>query len=430
MRMRPVAIALAVLSALALGCGGRGDYDLRYMRWGTNEELAGAQELINLFESQHPDIRVKREVAPWADYWTKLQGSLAANDAPDVFLMGGDYICDFLKDNVLTDITPMVEQSGLDLSTFYQNPVEIFRREGRLWGLPRDCNTVAVYYNRTMFESAGVPLPTPSWTWDDFLTDAEALTRDLDGDGRIDTWGYLTYYNSQETRFGIWVWNAGGEFLSADHRTATIDTPEVIRGIEFLTDLIHVHHVAPDVEGDALQDRNLFLTGRLAMITEGSWMLREFRRIEGFTWDVAPMPRGPARQVTSVNGLANVIWSGSQSKQKAWELVRFLSSPPCQEALARGGTSIPALRSVAESPAFLDPALPPEHIRVFLDGIDTGHPLDFTPRYHDWDNALQRELEPAWRGTVSAAEACAAAQRRVQPILEDGWKAWDESHHE
>lgn len=423
--MRRGIIPLAMAAALLLACSGGEDYDIRYMRWGTPEELAGAQELIDLFESEHPGVTVKLEVASWADYWTKLLGGLAANDAPDVFLMGGDYVYEFVRDDVLVDLTPHVETSGLDLGQYYENPVQIFQREGGLWGLPRDCNTVAVYYNRDLFETSGVPLPTSDWTWDEFLAAAEALTQDLDGDGRTDQWGFLTFYNSQETRFGSWVWNAGGEFISADGRQATVNTPEVTRGISFLTDLIHTHRVAPEVEGDAAQDINLFLTGRLAMITEGSWRLRYFRQIENFEWDVAPMPRGPARQITSVNGLANVVWSGSDNPNLAWDLVRFLSSEPCQIALAEGGTSIPALRSVAESEVFLDPTLAPDHIRVFLDGIDTGHPLNFTPRYHEWDEAVQRQLELAFRGEATVEEALAAAQEDVQELLDEGWEEWE-----
>ncbi len=417
--------AVTVTVALMLACAGGEDYDIRYMRWGTPEELAAAQELIDLFESEHEGVKVKLEVASWADYWTKLLGGLAANSAPDVFLMDGAWVFQFVMDGVLTDLTPYVAASGLDLSQFYQNPIDIFRREGGLWGLPRDCNTVAMYYNRALFEEGGVALPTNDWTWDDFLAAAQALTRDLDGDGRTDQWGYLTFYNSQETRFGSWVWGAGGEFLSPDGRRATVNTPEVARGISFLTDLIHTHRVAPDLEGDAAQDINLFLTGRLAMITEGSWRLRYFRQIQEFEWDVAPMPRGPARQVTSVNGLANVVWSGSRNPDLAWELVQFLTSRPCQEALARGGTSIPALREVAESEVFLDPTLPPANIGIFLDAIADGHSLNFTPRYHEWDEALQRELETAFRGDITAEEALAAAQENVQELLDEGWAEWD-----
>lgn len=419
-------VALTVLAlALALMQSSSGEATLRYMRWGTPGELAAQRELLREFEAAHPGVRVRVEVASWAEYWTKLYGSLAANDAPDVFLMGGDRLHEFLLDGVLTDLAPLVASSELDLGLYYENPVQIFQREGGLWGLPRDCNTVAVIYNRTMFEREGVPLPAGDWTWDGFLAAAQRLTRDIDGDGRTDQWGYLTFYNSQETRFAAWAWNAGAEFLGAGGRLATVDTPEMVRGLSFLTDLISVHRVAPDMGGDAQLDAQLFLSGRLAMITEGSWRLREFRTISQFEWDVAPMPRGPVRQVTSVNGLANVIWSGSDNPALAWELVRFLSSEPCQVALARGGTSIPALRSVAESEAFLDPSRPPANVRVFIDAIPTAHALDYTPGFHAWDVALQAALERAWRGQTSVADALAAAQPAIQRILDEAWAEWD-----
>src|SRR5690606_3639579 len=158
---------------------------------------------------------------------------------------------------------------------------------------------------------------------------------------------------------------------------------------------------------------NMFLTGKLAMSSEGSWMLRAFSRIDHFEWSIAPTPRGKL-DVSNVNGLGNAMYANSKNKEAAWKLLNFLSSRAYQEALATSGTSIPALREVAESPIYLD-GKPPEK-QIFLNQLERGRVLDFTPGFSKWDDAVRRQLELVWLGRKEVADALREATIQVNAI--------------
>lgn len=390
--------------------------EIRYMRWGTPDELDAEKKLIAIFEKANPDIKVKLEVAAWGDYWRKLQATLSGHSAPDVFLMGGQYLFDFVEKGVLEDLTEKVKSENFDLSEYFSVPVNLFRYKNGLWGLPRDCNTVVIYYNKDIFKEAGVPFPADGWTWDDFKDAALKLAKDTDGDGRNDIWSYIVFHDSMETRWGSFIWQNGGHVLNEDKTKCLLDQPEAIEAIQFQADLIHKYKVAPDIPTLAAFGSNMFMTGKLAMESAGSWGLKSYRKIEKFDWDIAPMPKGKIK-AAPVNGLANVIYSESKKKDAAWRLVKFLSGKTCQEALARSGTSIPALKSVALSDTFLKAHEKPEHIKVVLDQLEYGHTIDFTPLFARWDELVMREMELVFRGEKSVEDACRDAARQTNAIL-------------
>jgi multiple sugar transport system substrate-binding protein len=390
--------------------------EIRYMRWGTPDELEAEQKLLKIFEEANPDISVKLEVSAWGDYWRKLQATLSGHTAPDVFLMGGQYLFDFVEKGVLEDLNGRVEAENFDLTEYFSVPVNLFRYKDGLWGLPRDCNTVVIYYNKNLFKEAGVPFPADGWTWDDFMEAALKLSKDTNGDGRNDIWSYIVFHDSMETRWGSFIWQNEGHVLNADRTKCLIDQPEAIEAIQFQADLIHKFKVAPDIPTLAAFGSNMFMTGKLAMESAGSWGLRSYRKIEKFEWDIVLLSKGKI-QAAPVNGLANVVYSESKQKEAAWRLVKFLSGKTCQEALARSGTSIPALKSVAYSDTFLKSHEKPEHIKVVLDQLDYGHTIDFTPLFARWDELIMREMELVFRGEKSVKDACRDAARQTNAIL-------------
>ncbi len=420
-------IVVLLFTAFIFACGTKqnvskeGDekVTIRYMRWGVPEELEAEKELIKIFNDTNPNIEIKLEVTAWLEYWRKLQAQLGAHSAPDVFLMGGEYLYDFIDKDVLVDLTDKIEKDNFDLSQYFSNPINIFRYKDGLWGLPRDCNTSAIFYNKTLFEKEGIPLPTDDWTWEDFLNAAKKATKDIDNDGRIDQWGYVISHSSAEVWWAPFIWQNGGEILNKERTKCLIDQPEAIEAVQFMVDLIHKYKVAPtlaDLAAYGSTVDNFFLTGNLAMQSSGSWMLRLFRKIEKFEWDIVPPPKGKIKSA-SVNGLANVIYKESKHQQEAWQFVKFLSSEVYQENLAKSGTSIPALKKVAFSDAFLKSHEHPKNIKILLDQLEYAHPMDFTPKYARWDDILMKEIELALLGKKTPAEACRDGAEQTNEIL-------------
>jgi multiple sugar transport system substrate-binding protein len=150
------------------------------------------------------------------------------------------------------------------------------------------------------------------------------------------------------------------------------------------------------------------------MSSEGSWMVRLFSEIENFEWGIAPLPQGK-RQVAPVNGLGNAVYAKAKNKDAAWRLVKFLSSETYQKQLAKSGTSIPALKSVAYSPAYLDDN--PPNKKIFLKQIENGRTLPFTPGFARWEDAIRKQLELVWLGQKDVATAMAEATTQVEEII-------------
>lgn len=429
MSVRPLSHLACCISAflgcsiLLAGCGsGDGASDaspktvtIRYGRWGMPDEMEAERKLLDQFEKENPGIKVVAEFNAWSEYWNKLQAQMAAKSAPDVFMLNGMRVYDYASRGQVEDLASWAaKDKSFDLGQYYPATVKVFHDGDHLWAAPRDCNTVAIYYNKTLFDKAGVAYPQPGWTWDDFLQKSRSLTRDEDGDGRTDTFGYLAGFDSMDVQWGPWIWQAGGSILDADKKKCLLDTPESIAGMQFLVDLVKKEHVSPDSAQTASFGSNMFLTGKLAMSSEGSWMLRSFSRIGQFEWSIAPTPRGKA-DVPNVNGLGNAMYAGSPNKEAAWKLLRFLSSKAYQEALATSGTSIPALRSVAESPIYLDGK--PAEKTIFLEQLDRGRVLDFTAGFAKWDDVIRRQLELVWLGQKDVPTAMAEATTQVNAIL-------------
>jgi multiple sugar transport system substrate-binding protein len=394
---------------------------IRYSRWGLPEEIQAERELIAEFEKTHPDIKVVVEFASWAEYWNKLQAQMAAGTAPDVFLLNGGYSNDYAARGQLENLQPWVDaDTSLTLDAYYPQTVAIFRDKNSLWALPRDCNTVAIYYNKTIFEKRKVPFPTPDWTWQDFLEKAKACTVDENGDGRTDIFGFNAGYDSMEVHWGYWIWQNNGEILSRDRTRCLLAEPPAVEALRFYSDLVVKHKVSPDVAQSSTFGSNMFLTGRLAMSAEGSWMIRTFREAQGFKWAIAPLPKGK-RKAAPVNGLGNAMYSKSKNKKAAWQLLKFLASKPYQEKLAKSGTSIPALREVAESPLYLDDTV--EGKRYFLDQLAYAQPLDFTRNFNKIEEAVRLELEAVWLGRKDIESAARDAAQAVDKILAENQKS-------
>ncbi|MGF1573641.1 MAG: ABC transporter substrate-binding protein [Sumerlaeia bacterium] len=420
MNLKPlVATFLLAVLILSLACSSgennNGKINLRYMRWGLPEEIEAEKLLIAEFEKANPDIKVTIEYTAWSQYWTKLQAQMASKTAPDVFLLGGTYLYDYVAENQLVDLQPFVDADAeVNLDDYFSVPVQQFQQEGQMWALPRDCNTIGIFYNKTLFDQYGVEYPKPGWTWDDFLEKAKALTVDENNDGRMESYGYLASFESQEVHWISWVWQAGGDSLNADRTQSLLNTPESVKGLRFLTDLVAKHRVSPGTAQASTFGSNMFLTGRLAMSSEGSWMMRAFSQADTFEWDVAPLPEGDV-SVAPVNGLGNAIYTNTEDKEAAWRLVKFLSSKQYQEKLGESGTSIPALKEVAYSPVYLsgDVAGKP----LILQQMETARPMPFTQSFEKWESAIRSELELVWLGRKELEPALESATLKVNEIL-------------
>ena len=355
---------------------------IRYAIWGDTTELANQQKIVNAFEAMNPTIKVKVTVSDWDTYWDKLQTSLAGGNAPDVFLMDGPLYPDYQTRNQLLDLSPLIARDGFDVKQLADLGIKDFTAtDGHLYGLPRDLSTIALFYNKTMFDAAGIPYPDDTWTWDKLVEVATKLNKGPN------QWGFYTETTDMENYWSELVWQAGGEIVSPDGKTLLVDSDQAAQGIQFLQDLIYKDKVmAQPTPGGASGD--LFENGQAAMEADGSWLVPS-HIAAGIKFGVAALPAGPAGKATSVNPSGVVVYKNTKNAEAAWEFVKCYAGPQMQTQIANLKASMPANKQVLADVY----AKSFDGASVFAGALAYAHLKPSFRGYNEFTTALQNELD-------------------------------------
>ena len=360
---------------------------ITYSIWGDPSEIKSQQAVVDAFHVVNPKITVKVTVSDWDTYWDKLQTGIAGGDAPDVFAMDGPLFPDYQSRGVLLDLKPYIDKSGYDLGQLADQAVGDFTTETGQFGLPRDLNVIALFYNKAMFDAAKVAYPDETWDWAKLVTAAHSLTTDTNGDGKPDQWGFYTETSDMENYWSSLVWQNGGDIISPDKKSTLLNTDQAVGGLQFLQDLIWKEKVMPEPALFA-ETGDAFEQGKAAMEANGSWLVPT-HLAAGIQLGIAPLPKGPAGQATSINPTGAVVFKGSKNPDAAWEFVKYLASPPAQTKLMELKASLPANKEVLAGPygQSFDGA------KVLADAIGYAH---LKPSFRGYDNfttTLQTELD-------------------------------------
>jgi multiple sugar transport system substrate-binding protein len=359
---------------------------ISYSIWGDPQEIKAQQAIVDAFHAANPNITVKVDVADWTTYWDKLQTGIAGGNAPDVFAMDGPLFPDYQSRDVLLDLKPFIERDGYDLGQLADQAVADFTTPDGQFGLPRDLNVVALYYNKKMFDAAGIPYPDETWDWAKLQEVAKKLTI-RGADGKTSQWGFYTETTDMENYWSELVWQNGGEIISPDKKTTLLGTDQAAGGIQFLQDLIWKDKVMPDAAiTDALGDA--FEQGQAAMEANGSWLVAT-HQAAGLDFGIAPLPKGAAGQATSINPTGAVVYKNSKSPDAAWQFVKYLASPAAQTKLMELKSSLPANKEVLAGP-FLTSF---DGAKVLADAIAYAHLKPSFKGYDQWSTALQTEID-------------------------------------
>jgi multiple sugar transport system substrate-binding protein len=361
---------------------------ISYAIWGDPAELKSQQAVVDAFHAANPKITVEVTVSDWDAYWDKVQTGLAGGAAVDVFAMDGPLFPDYQSRDVLLDLKPFIDRDGYDLTQLADQGVAVFTTaDGGQYGLPRDLNTVVLYYNKAMFDAAGVAYPDDTWDWAKLVEVGKQLTKDADGDGTVDQWGLYTETTDMENYWSSLVWQAGGDIMNADKTQTLLGTPEAAAGIQFLQDLIWKEKIMADPALFA-ETGDAFEQGKAAMEANGSWLVPT-HTAAGIQLGIAPLPKGPAGRFTSVNPTGAVVYKNTKSPDAAWEFVKYLASPPAQEMLMQLKASLPVSKEVLAGPY----ATSFEGAQVFADSLAYANLKPSFAGYNEFTTMLQGELD-------------------------------------
>jgi multiple sugar transport system substrate-binding protein len=396
-----ILLTLIISSILLTACASNKSNEpvtISYMVWGAPEELEVWQTIVDEFQAANPNIKVNVEVSDWDTYWTKLKTLLAANTPPDVFAMDAPLYLDYQSRGVLLNLQPYIDKTSGFLDGFYPVTLEAYKLPDGYYGMPRDFQTIVLFYNKDMFDAAGVAYPTADWTYDDLRAAAKDLTIDIDGDGTIDQYGFSADLWDMELVWSEAIWSWGGEVINADHTKTLIGEPAAREAWQYFYDLMFADKSMPDANTTGQYGGDLFQAGKVAMTSIGHWAVPGYATVD-FKWDVAPMPTSPTGgRATSVNSAGFVVAKESKYPDAAWEFVKYCLSETGQKRLTELGLAIPVLESVANSPVFLKQSMVDINQQVFLDSLAFAKMKPVVKGYDEWAAAIGDGMAPIWLG--------------------------------
>jgi multiple sugar transport system substrate-binding protein len=396
-----ILLTLIISSILLTGCASKQSDEpvtISYMVWGAPEELEVWQTIVDEFEAANPNIKVNVEVSDWDTYWTKLKTLLAANTPPDVFAMDAPLYLDYQSRGVLLNLQPFIDKTSGFLDGFYPVTLEAYKLPDGYYGMPRDFQTIVLFYNKDMFDAAGVAYPTADWTYADLRAAAKELTIDVDGDGTIDQYGFSADLWDMELVWSEAIWSWGGEVINSDHTKTLIGEPAAREAWQYFYDLMFTDKSMPDANTTGQYGGDLFQAGMVAMTSIGHWAVPGYATAD-FKWDVAPMPTSPTGgRATSVNSAGFVVAKESKYADASWEFVKYCLSETGQKRLTELGLAIPVLESVANSPVFLNQSMVDINQQVFLDSLAFAKMKPVVKGYDEWAAAIGDGMAPIWLG--------------------------------
>lgn len=405
-----VIISLFLLTALvACSSNDNGKTEIKYGYW-DEKQTDFLEEIVEAFNEEHPDIEVKLEITPFGEYFTKLDAAAQGGGLPDVFWMNGPNFTKYAANDMLAPITENIEDDNIDVSPFPDALLELYEYEGDQYALPKDFDTTALWYNKQLFDDAGVDYPDDSWEWDDLVNAAKELTNPEE-----DVYGIGAYMQDNQASFWNIIFANDGYIISDDQTKSGFDDPNTIEALEMYHDLIHKHEVSPThAQMENTDATEMFESGKIAMMYNASYYVPEFKDHDFLkeNADVAPLPT-LKKKSNVIHGLGNVISANSEHKEEAWEFVKFLASEKAQNIQAEGGL-ISAYEGTQD--AWLESA-PNFDLEVFLDAADYAEPYPISEDVEKWEAIMLEEIAKAWDGQITVEEAAHNIAQEMDEIL-------------
>ena len=380
--------------------------------WDKNQE-AGLKQIIDDFTAES-GVNVDIQVTPWDQYWTMLEAGATGGSLPDVFWMHSNEIAKYSEYEMLLDITDRVNTSEkIDLAKFPQEIVDIYNWEGTQYAMPKDIDTIALWYNKTMFDEAGLAYPNADWTWDDFKAATKTLTKD---DGS--QYGYsLRPSNNQDGWYNM-VYSMGGEIISEDKKASGFDKAGTIEALEFVTSIVKEGYTPSYETMSENTAEALFEAGKVAMVTMGSWMLPELCNNDYVKehGDIAVLPKDATtgNRVSLYNGLGWAAAGNTDKPEEAWKLIEYLGSEEAQQKQSDLGIVISAREGTTDN--WVN-AYPDFNLQAYLDMQENLAIRPYSKTTVRWESMISETLVKAWTGDREVPEVAAEITEKMNATL-------------
>ena len=363
----PPFIKILLASTMFAGAPALAVTEINYWLW-DNNQLPSYRACADAFEKENPDIKVKITQTGWFDYWTALSTAFVSGTAPDVFWNHLSRYPDFVVNNLLVDLSPLIARDHVPTDIYVGGLVKVWGRGEKQYGLPKDWDTIGIVYNKAMLEKQGID-PKSLWDLDFKPADGGSfdqvlakLTVDAKGRNGLDPGfdrqniaQYGLLLNGQSDGLGHEEWANFAASLGWNYSTGpwathfNYDDPRLIDTVRWFADTsLMKGFIVPAKDAREAAATGLFAAQKGALALTGSWLVHWYEENCKFAIGFAPLPKGPVGRKSVINGLADSIWVGSKHQEEAWKWVKFLASPEAQKIVAGFAVVFPAIPEAAE----------------------------------------------------------------------------------
>ena len=373
---------------------------LRVAIW-DNNQLAGLQEIADDW-AKESGWQVEFTVMDWDSYWTMLEAGVSGGEMPDVFWMHSNNAAKYMGADVLLDLNDYIENDdSIDMDNYFEGITDLYTLDDTHYALPKDHDTIAVIYNKAIFDKYGVEYPTEDWTWEDFAAIAQEISDKGAADGVYGT--YCRSNSHQDTWYNI-IYSYGGKVITDDKKASGYDDPATIEAMKFVVDKILPSCPTPDSMASTGAD-TMFQSGLVGMICQGSWMVNSFYTADNaddYAWVMMPYADvngngqcDSGERCSIYNGLGWSIYSGTKNADAAWSLISHVAGKEGQTKQSELGVTMAGYIGCSEP--FAD-AFEGMDVSPFVD-IEEQGTLIFRPYSKStaiWEDDASMALVDAW----------------------------------
>lgn len=379
---------------------GESDVTLSVSIWDSNQE-PGIKEILADFTAK-TGINTEISVVKWDEYWTMLEAGAQGGSLPDVFWMHSNESERYMSNDMLLDLTDKISESEvIDPENYPADVWGLYTYDGKYFAVPKDVDTIALWYNKAMFDEAGLDYPTADWTWEDVGEAAKKLTKE---DGS--QYGMAMRNDNNQAGYYNMIYDNGGFIISDDKTTSGWDDPKTIEAMQVLEGWIK-DGVMPSLETMSENGEDvLFQSGKVAMVFQGSWMLTTYKDNEytAANCDIVELPKNSqtGRRSSVYNGLGWAASAAGEHTEEAWQLIEYLGSKEAQEKQAELGVTMSAYKDTSD--AWSKSA--DFNLQAYLNMMDDMEIRPYSKSTVTWENEDNEILKGVYTGEITMEDAC------------------------
>lgn len=376
------------------------DVTLSVSIWDSYQE-PGIKEILSDF-TEKTGIRTELSVVKWDEYWTMLEAGAQGGSLPDVFWMHSNESERYMSNDMLLDLTDKISESTeIDTSNYPEDIWGLYTYDDKYYAVPKDVDTIALWYNKTMFDEAGMEYPTADWTWEDVGEAAKKLTKE---DGS--QYGIAVRNDDNQAGYYNIVFDNGGYIISEDKTTSGWDDDKTIEAMQVLEGWIK-DGLMPSLETMSENGADvLFQSGKVAMVLQGSWMLAAFKENEytAANCDVVELPKNSqtGRRASVYNGLGWAASAAGEHTEEAWKLIEYLGSKEAQEKQAQLGVTMSAYKGTSDAWA----GSADFNLQAYINMMEDMEIRPYSKSTVTWENEDSEILKGVYTGDITMEEAC------------------------